>query len=439
VVGALNATPGASRGAAYRDALDYLFRRTTGATKFGLERTREVLSLLGNPHERLRSFHIAGTNGKGSVAATLEALLRARGLRVGKYTSPHLVDFGERIVVDGVPISGDEVVRFVERWTPDIEWLGATFFEATTALAFDHLARAGVDAAIIETGLGGRLDSTNVITPVVAGVTSIGLDHTEYLGDTKEAIAAEKAGIFKPGVPAVIGEPDRTIAASLARMAAERGANPVRVVVDEMRIKVLGIGADGTRFLVEKGGEAGIELKTPLAGRHQAANAAVALTMLDAAGPPFDVSLAEAARSFEDVWLPGRFQRHEKFIFDVAHNPDGAKVLARTLADVSPKRPLIVLLTVLGDKDWRGIMRSLAAVVDGFVLTTSPTAPVSRAWHPEEPLELARTSGWRAELILDFDAALARAMEWGETVVVTGSFHTVGDVMARLQVDPLRR
>ena len=180
-------------------ALQYLFARTTGGFKFGLERTIALLAALGDPHRAYPSIHVAGTNGKGSTVATCDALLRARALRVAKYTSPHLVDFRERMVVAGEPIPADAVIEFVERHTPLVERLGATFFEATTALAFDWFARSAVDVAIIETGLGGRLDSTNVLDPVVAGVTAIGIDHTEYLGDTLQEIAAEKAGIFKPG------------------------------------------------------------------------------------------------------------------------------------------------------------------------------------------------------------------------------------------------
>ncbi len=174
----------------------------------GLERTTELLSLLGDPHTRVPAFHVAGTNGKGSVVATIEALLRGLGLRVGKYTSPHLIDFRERIAVNGTPMSEADVVAFIEQWTPTVERLGATFFEATTAMAFEHFVREGVDVAVIEVGLGGRLDSTNVIKPVAAGISSIGFDHMQYLGDTLELIGREKAGIFKRGVPAVIGESD---------------------------------------------------------------------------------------------------------------------------------------------------------------------------------------------------------------------------------------
>ncbi|MFL5575327.1 MAG: bifunctional folylpolyglutamate synthase/dihydrofolate synthase [Gemmatimonadaceae bacterium] len=421
----------------YHAALDFLFSRTTGKTKVGLERTRALLAALGDPHLRVPAFHVAGTNGKGSVCATLEALLRRRGLRVGKYTSPHLVDFRERIVVNGRPMDEAGVVAWVERWTPECERLGATFFEATTAMAFDHFAAAGADVAVIETGLGGRLDSTNVIErPLAAAVTSIGIDHTEYLGDTKEAIAAEKAGIFKAGCPAVVADEDPEIRALLAQLASERGATPVRVVAREREIAEVAVGAWGTRFTLHRGGEQ-VALVTPLAGVHQATNAALAVAALDAAGAPYAPSNAELRAGLGDVFLAGRFQRVGRYVFDVAHNPDGAGVLARTLSGLAPDRPVVALLTVLADKDWRGMMRELSAVADRFVLTQAPTAPASRAWHAEEALAFARERGWDAVLEPDFDGALGRAAREGATVLVTGSFHTVGDAMARLQLSPL--
>lgn len=420
----------------YRAALDYLFARTTGGSKLGLERTLALLDAVGNPHRRLRAFHIAGTNGKGSVAATLDVLLRARGLRVGRYTSPHLVDFRERVLVDGRPIPPEAVVEWIERWAPTVERLGATFFEATTVLAFDWLERSGVDAAVVETGLGGRLDSTNVLQPLVAGVTSIGRDHTEYLGETLEEIAGEKAGIFKAGAPAVIGELDPGLRERLAAMARERGARPVLVAADVWPIDEVQVGAGETRFRLRTP-EGDCRLATPLVGRHQAQNAVTALLMLRAAGAPYAAPLDEVQPALARVRLPGRFQRVGKHVFDVAHNPDGAAVLAATLRAVDPPRPVVALLTVLRDKDWRGMMERLAPVVDAFVLTAAPTAPESRAWEPSEPLAFARDRGWAAELVPDFDAALAAADARGATVVVTGSFHTVGDAMVRLQVDPI--
>lgn len=420
----------------YRAALEYLFARTTGKSKLGLERTAAFLRELGNPHERLRSLHVAGTNGKGSVCATLEAVLRAKGLRVGKYTSPHLVDFRERFLINGERVSEDYVVEFIDRWTPTVEHIGATFFEATTAMAFDLFSREQVDAAIIETGLGGRLDSTNVVRPLAAGVTSIGIDHVEFLGETREEIAVEKAGIFKPGVPAVIGERDAGIRRLLARLAEERGAAPVRDVTTECAPEDVRVSSEGTTFTLSVRGERG-PVRTGLAGAHQAFNAALALLMLDAADPAFAANLDDARHALPGVRLPGRFHRFGRYVFDVAHNPDGAAVLAATLRDVQPERPTAVVLCVLGDKDWRGVMSSLSEVVDLFVLTDAPTAPASRAWTRETAVAFAMDRGWAAVSEPDFDRALARANAEARTVLVTGSFHTVGDAMARLNVDPV--
>ena len=420
----------------YEAALEFLFARTTGTFKFGLERTRALLGELGDPHVGYPILHIAGTNGKGSSVATADALLRARGLRVARYTSPHLVHFPERMAVNGVPIGEDAIVRFIDEWMPAVERVGASFFEATTALAFLHFARSDVDVALIETGLGGRLDSTNVVTPRAAGVTSIGFDHMEYLGPTLQAIAGEKAGIFKAGVPAVIGEPDPDVRGWLARDARAAGASVVRVAPEEMTVSELEVSANGTQFRLAALGDECV-VRTPLIGRHQAANFAFTLALLDAAGDPFRVTLREAAQAATNIRLPGRFQRVGPWIFDVAHNADGASTLAASLRTVQHERPVVALLCVLGDKDWRAMMAALAPVVDLFLLTNAPTAPQSRAWSLDDALAHATSQGCRAEAIPDFAAALQHASGKGATVLVTGSFHTVGDAMARLQVSPL--
>ncbi|MEO8619805.1 MAG: folylpolyglutamate synthase/dihydrofolate synthase family protein [bacterium] len=420
----------------YHASLDYLFARTTGVFKFGLERTRALLTELGDPHLAYPVIHIAGTNGKGSSVATAEALLRAKGLKVAKYTSPHLVDFRERMTVNGQPIAEDAVAQFIDEYTPHVERLGASFFEATTALAFLHFSRADVDVALIETGLGGRLDSTNVVEPRAAGVTSIGFDHMEYLGDTLQAIASEKAGIFKQGTPAVIGEPDADVRAWLASEARRIGASPVSIAAEEMQIDDLEITTRGTRFRLRALGEDEI-VETPLVGRHQAANFAFTLALLDASGDPFRVSLRDACAAVARVRLPGRFQQVGRWIFDVAHNADGIRTLASSLESVKHDRPVIALLCVLADKDWRAMIDVLAPVVDQFVLTNAPTAPASRAWSLPEALAYATQRGYRAVAVHDFDDALRRAETDAATTLVTGSFHTVGDAMARLQVSPL--
>jgi dihydrofolate synthase/folylpolyglutamate synthase len=420
---------------AYQRALDFLFARTGSTMKAGLARTEALLAAVGRPHDRFPVFHVAGTNGKGSTCATLEALLRAKGLRVGKYTSPHLVDFRERITVDGEPVEADRVVRFVRDWTGACERLGATFFEATTALAFDTFADSAVDVAVVEVGLGGRLDSTNVVRPVAAGVTSIGMDHAEWLGPTLELIAREKGGIYKAGVPAVVGELDPALCAQLVEQAHAAGASAVRVLRDEFTSVATAVDDVGTAFDVGWRGER-LRLRTPLPGRHQAQNTLTALLMLDAAGGRYATTLAEAAGALGAVRLAGRFQRRGRHLFDVAHNPAGALVLAETLAASGAARPVRALFGVLGDKDWREMMRTLAPVVDHFVLATPPSAPADRAWRLEESLAFAREHGWSAEAAAEFGAALATAERGAGTVLVTGSFHTVGDAMALLQLSP---
>ena len=419
----------------YLDALDFLYARTTGKWKLGLERVQLLLRTLGDPHLQLRALHVAGTNGKGSVCATLDAVLRARGLRVARYTSPHLIDFPERFLVDGVPVASDRIVEWVDRWTPEVERLGATFFEATTAMAFQFFAEAGVDVAVIETGLGGRLDATNVLMPLVAGVTNIQIDHVEYLGATREEIAFEKAGIFKRGVPAIVGEPDAGIRALLVEHARGHGATPIRAVYDEAALSEVTVTADETRFVARTSrGERAV--RTPLVGRHQASNALVALAMLEALPDDLRPDDATVEQGLSRVRLPGRFQRVGKYVFDVAHNPDGSRVLARTLEEARLPRPVAAVFSVLSDKDWASMMAALAPQVDRFILTNSPTAPASRSWNVIDVLAHARAHGWEAEVVRDFDRALARADAEAATVVITGSFHTVGDAMSRLQVSP---
>ena len=419
----------------YHDALDFLYGRTTGKWKLGLERVQALLHALGDPHLALRALHVAGTNGKGSVCATLDAVLRARGLLVARYTSPHLIDFPERFLVDGVPAASDRIVEWVTRWTPEVERLGATFFEATTAMAFQFFHEDQVDVAVIETGLGGRLDATNVIQPLVAGVTNIQIDHVEYLGATREEIAFEKAGIFKAGVPAIVGEPELGIRDLLVSHARSHGATPIHAVFAEASIEAVDVAAGGTRFVLRRG-DGALAVQTPLVGRHQASNAAVALAMLDALPEDLRPSAAAVKAGLPKVQLPGRFQRVGKHVFDVAHNPDGSRVLAQTLAETRMPRPVAAVFSVLSDKDWGAMMAALAPHVDLFVLTNAPTAPSSRAWNVTDVMVHARSHGWAAEVVRDFDRALLRAGEEGQTVLVTGSFHTVGDAMLRLQVSP---
>jgi len=402
----------------YDEALAFLFPRTT-TIKFGLDTTRALLGSLGDPHTVMPAIHVGGTNGKGSVAALVAEALSAAGWRVGLYTSPHLVSFRERIRVDGVAISEEAVAMWTGRLRPLVTELGATFFEATTAMAFADFAARGAELAVVEVGLGGRLDSTNVVTPLVSAVTKIALDHMKYLGDTLADIAREKAGIAKPGVPFVIGEREPAL---------------VEVLRQEAR-----------RRAQAAGGRADIRVLPPayewdgplgLRGPHQRRNAAVAHGILMALPERWRPDLDAIREGFAAAQVPGRLDRRGKWLFDVAHNPDGMESLVAALRSEPPPSPVHALVSILGDKEWPTMLVWLDSVVDRGVLTVAPSA-AERGWN------LAWLREWLARqdrppararwtLVPDFATALREVQQGAGTVLVTGSFHTVGDVMAVL-------
>ena len=414
----------------YKAAVDALFARTGSTAKFGLDRTSRFLEILGDPHKRFESFHVAGTNGKGSVVITLYELLRSKGLRVGRYMSPHLIDFRERIVVGDEAISEEYVVHFLERCAADAEKMGATFFEITTAMAFHYFAEKKVDVAVIEAGLGGRLDSTNVITPIVTGITSIGLDHQEFLGDNLSSIAREKAGIFKRGVPAVVAPVQDEHARAVLREVALQAGAPLISADERYRPAFNEITYDGTTFTVMHDAQSRT-LTTGLIGPSQVLNTCTALTMLEAAGGRYSVSLDEAAHVLPRVKLPGRFHRVRNIIFDVAHNPDGIAGTLKTFDFVGHPDRLTVILGVLADKDWRGMISKLWRA-DEIITVLPPTAPRSRAWDPDAAAKFAVEQGMRASVEPDFEKAVRNAANTPGLVLITGSFHTVGDAMVVL-------
>ena len=365
--------------------------------------------MLGHPERHFPSVHIGGTNGKGSTVAFTAAELAARGLRVGVYTSPHLVSIRERMVVDGVPISEDAFAEWTTFLKPHIERLDASFFEATTVIAFADLAARGVDIAVVEVGLGGRLDSTNVLTPLVSVVTKIALEHTDYLGTDLAGIAREKAGIAKPGVPFVTGERDPAVQRTLRAEAERLGASRV-VLADTQRAPTRPLG---------------------LKGVHQHANAWVALAALNELPPPFGPVGERWPESFEHAYIEGRFEVRGRWIFDVAHNPDGMTVLVATLQAERPARPLHALVGIRNDKEWEAMLAALAPAVDRLTLTVAPSVAPERRWLQEEVELWSRA---RPEVVWepDFARALHAVQEGAETMLVTGSFHTVGDAFARL-------
>lgn len=419
----------------YADLIETLFPRLTGGIRWGLGSTERMLAAAGDPHRACRSIHVGGTNGKGSVAATLERVLRTSGRRTGLYTSPHLCTFRERIRVDGEPVSEAALLDAAIRLWPAIETERPSFFEATTAIAFLALADAGADVTVIEVGLGGRLDATNVIVPEVAVVTNVALDHVQFLGPTLASVAREKAGIWKAGVPAITGETDPEPLEVLRTVAAAVGA-PLHTL-PATDIEIRSAGTDGTRFRLRDSAWADRDLYTPLVGPHQAGNAALAVRTLGLLPADLRPSPVDVERGVAAVDWPGRLQieraRERTWVFDVAHNVAGVQALARALDTLDLPAPRVLLVGVLGDKDWRNMLRPLYAVADGAVLTLPPTAPAERAWDPAAVLVEVPDPG--AEAIPDFRQALERAAQRagpGGTVIVTGSFHTVGDTLAAL-------
>jgi len=406
-----------------------LKRRPAHKIRWGLERTRAMLRSLGDPHLAAEYVHVGGTNGKGSTAALVDSVLLRSGQRTGLYTSPHLYDFAERIRIGGEP--ADE--RLLEDCAREVliaaEREDASFFESATVLAFEAFRRSGCETVVLEVGLGGRLDATNVVDPRVTVISSIDRDHSDYLGDTLEEIADEKAGILKPGAPAVVG----TLAPGpldvvLAR-AAELGVS-VDVLGRDMSVEDVAFGLDGTRFSYRSSGWAeGTRVHTRLIGEHQARNAALAIRALERFES--DVSVQDVVAGMADVSWPGRFEilepEGECWVLDIAHNPEATRTLAEMVNVLPLPRPVVLLLSILGDKPWSQMLVPLLASASASVFTIAPSSPVERRWKPSEALQAA--TGWPVEVELDFGRAMRRARELAGrgTVVVTGSAHTVGD------------
>ncbi len=394
----------------FADACRLLFPRQAGRIKWSLEPTFELLEALGHPERQFPTVHVGGTNGKGSTCAFLEAALKARGFRVGLYTSPHLVSVCERVLVNGQPMSETAFAEWTALLLPHIERTEASFFEAMTAIAFADLASRDVEIGVIEVGLGGRLDATNVITPLASVVTKIALEHTDYLGHDLAAIAREKAGIAKPGIPFVTGEQDVAVRQVLIEEAQRLGAQPI------------------VRIGMEQTPPSGMLLG--LRGQHQWNNAWVALGVLNALPPPFGPVGPWVPPSFAHAYVPGRFEVRGRWILDVAHNLDGIQVLVQALREYGPPRPLHALVGIRNDKDWPAMLAALRPEVDQLVLSVAPSVPGERRWTEQDFAGQLQDPAVRFEP--DFDRALRLIQEGGRSMLVTGSFHTVGDAMARL-------
>ena len=394
----------------YREALAWLYSLQRFGIKLGLENTRQLIAALHVDLAGARVIHVAGTNGKGSVCAMIDAIARAAGYRTGLFTSPHLITFRERVRVNGEMISEEAVAAaltkirdLVATWEPH-----PTFFEITTALALQHFATAKIDIVILETGMGGRLDATNAVQSDVAVITPIDFDHQKWLGDTLEQIASEKAGIIKPKVPVVSApQPLQAEQVILAR-------------ASECKVPI--------HFVSERYGQTPIALH----GAHQKQNAAIAITALRDA--KIDINDSAIARGLLNVEWPARFQRWDQRTFlDGAHNPVAARALANTWRESFGGQRTSLVLAVLSDKDLRGICEALVPITDYVVL---PRIRSERAANPQELAKIHINLGTRCQICGTLADALEKAGARDASILITGSLHFAGEALAYLQGKP---
>jgi len=401
----------------------------------GLERIHALLDASGHPEADLRILHVGGTNGKGSVSALAEAILRAAGLRTGLYTSPHLLDITERIRIDGVPIAADALAAHVARLAPRVEAGSVTFFEAVTALALVAFREARVEAAVLEVGLGGRWDATNVGTPLTSVITRIDYDHQEHLGDRLADIAAEKAAIVKPGAVALSAAQAPEAMAVIEARCRAVGA-PLLVEGRELTARLVATGLQSQRIDLAGPDWRLRDVEVALAGLFQPVNAVLAVGAVRAfaASAGLDVGEAAIRAGCARVRWPGRFQvlpttaGRPTVVLDGAHNPAGAAALAASLAHYFPRARLTLVLGVSADKDRAGILKALAPLASRLVLTA---ASHPRATPPGELLAELGAVEAPVTLVEDPPRALDRALadRDADVVVVAGSLFLVADAL----------
>jgi len=332
-----------------KNYLNSLFSLQRRGIKLGLEHTENLLKFFGNPHEKFLTIHVAGTNGKGSTCACIERILRYSGYKVGIYTSPHLFNFNERIRVDGLPIPDQEIVSFLDNSFNEINKIGSTFFEVTTVMAFDYFCKKKVDIAVIETGLGGRLDATNIINPVISVITSISMDHTEILGETIEQIAEEKSGIIKEKTPVFVYKQDSNILDIFQKKAI---ALDTEIKISKIP-KNISVNSMGTQFTFNSQ-----KYTIPLFGSHQARNATLAIDVVSQFDPKIKYDMIY--HSLKKVFWPGRMQKiGERIFYDVSHNKKGMEKTLQALKELYPGKDIHGLLCLKKDKD----LTSLKSVI----------------------------------------------------------------------------
>lgn len=407
----------------YPEAIQFLFGLQSFGAQLGLENARRLAELCGNPHTNLHFIHVAGTNGKGSTCAMLDAIYRAAGRKVGLFTSPHLVSFRERLQVNRQLIAEADVVHLVEEFRAMLEPLPTeghpTFFEVVTVMAMRYFATQRCDLVIWETGLGGRLDATNIVTPLASVITTLDLDHQQWLGHTLAHIAAEKAGIIKPQVPAVVALPAPEALEVIQKKATQQNA-PLTLV------------APGDEHFATVG-----RIRLNLLGEHQQLNAAVAVATVRQLSTRLPVSNDAITKGLETVHWPGRLQRVRRtpateILLDGAHNPSGARTLRAALEKYFPRQPRTLVLGLLADKDWREICHILAPGCERIIATRLDS---NRTADPKA------IADWCAQVqpsavVLECDSlpAALQLSQHDALTVLTGSLHFVGQAMELLNV-----
>ncbi len=427
----------------YQETLEYLFTAMPSfqniggdAYKPGLERIAEFCSRLGDPHLKYRVIHIAGTNGKGSTSHALASVLQHAGYRTALFTSPHLRDFRERIRVDGQMVSEAEVIEFVERYRTDMEELQLSFFEMTAAMAFRHFAMQGVDVAVIETGLGGRLDATNIVMPLLSIITNIGIDHTKFLGTTLSQIATEKAGIIKSGRAVILGEKEPSYSDVIEAIARERGAE---IIFAQEQVEVIRqeYTLDGQRFrLRTMSDDQVVDIELDMMGSYQCKNIVTAYAAIKYLIQNRDITIPPKAivNGFRSIIpttsLMGRWQRlcdSPRVICDTGHNAHGLKYVMEQLR-VTPHKKLIMVLGFANDKKLDEILPLFD--LDAHFIFTRPK--VDRAFRCEDIMAAAESLGYSCQAIEDVCDALTHAKEIAtsdDLIFVGGSNFVVAEVI----------
>ena len=415
----------------YRESVNYLYGLQKYGIKFGLSKTTNLLEAFGNPHNGQRYIHIAGTNGKGSVAAFMAAILKETGLKVGLYSSPHLVRFTERFKINDVEISHNKTMELIEElktaFSPDEP---PTFFEATTAMALVYFARENTDLSIMEVGMGGRLDATNVITPLVSGITNISMEHQDFLGNRLLDIAGEKAGIIKKGVDVITGATQPSVIRALETIARDRGA-PMWRVGKEIRYRTT---ANGFHYMGHGLKLRGLRLG--LTGTIQSRNAAVALGMIERLEKMgIKPSEAEIRKGLRNTAWPGRMHivgTNPTILLDGGHNPAALRALAHSIKSGFKYKRLLLVIGVMADKEINRMMRAIVPLAD-YTIFTRPL--YSRAADPEILMAKAIPLGRPGEIAPFLTDALTTAKEMADPndlIVVCGSLFTVGEALTYL-------